>query len=145
MPQVSPVMPLDALDRDSNLRALRPDVPVDTEEAQPVECFQHEVLRPILKLQNDVILQLVDQFVQKYHTDYERRSDTDRRALLRNLLKQDSKLKRLLFGMIAGLFTREEFAFFLAHEGELRRRMVPLLIQRVDDQRHRLSAAAPTS
>ena len=138
-------MSLDALDRDTNLRALRPDVPVDTDEAQPVERFQHEVLRPILKLQNDVILQLVDQFVQKYHTDYERRSDTDRRAILRNLLKQDSKLKRLLFGMIAGLFTRGEFAFFLAHEGELRRRMVPLLIQRVDDQRHRLSAAAPTS
>ncbi|NBB85365.1 MAG: hypothetical protein GVY12_03975 [Bacteroidetes bacterium] len=138
-------MPLDALDRDTNLRALRPDVPVDIDEAQPVERFQHEVLRPLLKLQNDVILQLVDQFVQKYHTDYERRSDTDRRAILRNLLKQDSKLKRLLFGMIAGLFTREEFAFFLAHQGELRRRMVPLLIQRVDDQRHRLSATAPTS
>lgn len=138
-------MPSDALDRDTNLRALRPDVPVDTDEAQPVERFQHEVLRPILKLQNDVILQVVDQFVQKYHTDYERRSDTDRRAILRNLLKQDSKLKRFLFGMMAGLFTAEEFAFYLAHEGELRRRMVPLLIQRVDDQRHRLSATAPTS
>ena len=58
----------------------------------------------------------------------------DQEAKVRNLLKEDRRLKRSLVGMIAGHFTEDEFTFYLDHQREVRRRLVALLTQRVLDQ-----------
>ncbi len=130
-------------DRDAALLALRPVLDLDASAAQPMETFQLQTLRPVLKLQNPLLLRLVARYVVKYHTGFARMSRTDRRATLRNLLKQDGRLKRTLFGLVAGQFTEDEFAFYLDHQGEVRRRLVALLIKRVEDQLDALPAEDP--
>jgi catechol 2,3-dioxygenase-like lactoylglutathione lyase family enzyme len=120
--------------RDAALRALRPRLDLDASAARPVETFQLETLRPVLKLQNPLILKVVARYLVKYHTGFARMSRTDQQATVRNLLKQDRRLKRTLFGLIAGQFTADEFDVYLAHQGEMRRRLVELLIKRVQDQ-----------
>lgn len=121
-------------DRDDRLRALRPHVPVDTGDSAPVETFQHETLRPILKLLNPSILKLVVSYLTKYGTGFAAMDRADQVAKLRNLMTQDSRLKRTLVGMALGHFTDDEFDFYLAHRHEVRRRTVDLLETRVVDQ-----------
>jgi hypothetical protein len=53
---------------------------------------------------------------------------------VRNLLKEDRRLKRSLVGLVAGHFTANEYAFYLDHQREVRRRLVALFTQRVLDQ-----------
>jgi hypothetical protein len=124
----------DTPDRDAALVALRPRLDLDASEAQPMEAFQLRTLRPVLKLQNPLILRTVARYLVKYHTGFARMSRTDRRATLRNLLKQDRRLKRTLVGLVAGQFTEAEYDMYLAHQGEVRRRLTTLLLKRVQDQ-----------
>jgi hypothetical protein len=130
-----PDAPTDAVSaRDAALLALRPALDLDARAAQPMETFQLRTLRPVLKLQNPLLLRVVARTVTKYHTGFARMHRADRLATVRNLLKEDGRLKRTLFGLVAGQFTEAEFAFYLDHQGEVRRRLVALLIKRVQDQ-----------
>ena len=120
--------------RDTNLLDLRPAINAETDQAGQIEAFQNRTLRPILKLQNVLILALVASFLHKYHGPFGRLPRSDLQALVANLLKQNERLKRTLTGLAAGLFTEDEFRFFLDHEAELTRRLTSLLIKRVEDQ-----------
>lgn len=126
--------------RDEQLRRARPVLALDTAEAGPVEKFQNETLRPILKLLNATILRLVAHRLARYGTSFPDMDRADQHARLRNLLKEDSRLKRTLLGAVVGHLTEDELATYVAHEDEVRRRTVPMLLQRVRDQRDRIVA-----
>ena len=121
-------------DRDPTLLALRPSIGAETDQASEMEAFQNRTLRPILKLQNKLILALVALYLHKHHGPFGRLPRADLQALVTNLLKENERLKRMLTGLTAGLFTEEEFRFFLDHEAELTRRLTSLLLKRVEDQ-----------
>jgi len=123
-----------AASRDDALRSIRPDLSVDTSECQPVEAFQHDVLRPILKFLNPLILDLVADTLQRYGTGFARMDGAEQQRRLENLLGQDSRLKRTLLGMVLGHFTEDEMKLYLQHPGEIRRRTVELVTERVRSQ-----------
>ncbi len=130
-------------DRDRALLALRPTIQI-TEPASggadpeaPVsetEAFLHRTLRPILKLQNPTLLALVAADVAGRVPGFERFAPDDRRQRLAETLRRDSRLKRVLLGAVLGAMTADELAFALAHEAEVRRRVVALLTERVLSQ-----------
>lgn len=120
--------------RDGRLRQIRPAVPVDASDQRPMEQFQSRTLRPICKLQNPLIVMTVARYVRKYNTEFRQMARADQEAKVRNLLKEDRRLKRSLVGLIAGHFTAEEYAFYLDHQREVRRRLTALFTQRVLDQ-----------
>jgi hypothetical protein len=123
-------------ERDACLVALRPKVVVDTSEAGPIDIFQSRTLHPILKLQNPLILGLVAIYLEKYCPRFPHLPHAEQVSFVRNVLKRDSRPKHMLVGMVAGQFTQDEFTFFVEHEAELRRRLIELCIQRVQDQVH---------
>ncbi len=127
-------------ERGERLRDVRPVLDLDTAEAGPVERFQNETLRPILKLLNPTILRLVAERLVRYGTGFAEMDPVDQERRLRNLLKEDSRLKRTLLGTVVGHLTEDELDTYLAHEDEVRRRTVPMLVQRAQDQRDQVVA-----
>ena len=122
-------------DRDDALLALRPTVDADPDAAaSDVEAFLHRTLRPVLKLQNPVLLQLVARDLAKRVPGFAGFAPDDARERLRALLRTDSRLKRVLLGVVLGALTERELAFALDHEAEVRRRVVALLAERVTSQ-----------
>lgn len=122
-------------DRDRALLALRPPVDADPEAAATdVEAFLHRTLRPVLKLQNPTLLALVAAEVRKTVPGFDGFAPDDRRARLEAVLRADSRLKRVLLGVVLGMLTAEELATAQAHEAEVRRRIVALLTERVRSQ-----------
>lgn len=119
-------------DRDAHLLALRPTI--ESRAASGVEGFMHGILRPVLKVQNQTILALVAADVRKRIPGFEAFSPDDRRQRLGAVLLKDSRLKRVLLGVVLGALTADELAFALDHEAEVRRRMVSLLRERVVSQ-----------
>ena len=120
--------------RDDWLRQIRPQLDLDTSESRPVERFQNETLRPILKLLNPTILRLVAARLARYGVGFAEMDRPDQRDRLRNLLKEDGRLKRTLLGMVVGHLTGDELATYLDHKDEVRRRTVPMLLSRAQDQ-----------
>ena len=120
--------------RAERLRRVRPVLNLDTSESRPVEQFQNETLRPILKLLNPTILRLVAARLARYGVGFAAMDRTDQRDRLRNLMKEDGRLKRTLLGMVVGHLTEDELDTYLAHKDEVRRRTVSMLLARAQDQ-----------
>lgn len=129
-------------DRDAALVALRsglarrPSVPAADPglAATPVEAFLHATLRPVLKLQNETLLALVADHVAGLVKGFAAFAPDDQRERIGALMRADSRLKRTLVGAVLGMLTADELAFALAHDAEVRRRIVALLAERVVSQ-----------
>ena len=119
---------------DAALLALRPAVPTEPAEPGTIGAFLHTTLRPVLKLQNDLLLAAVADFVRDHHIPLANASDADRQRLLTELLARNTKLRYTVVGLITGLFTAGEYAFYRPHRPELNRRLLDLARQRVLDQ-----------
>ena len=120
----------------TNLLQLRPQIPtiLNEQEISPAERFQNLTLRPILKLQNELLVEIFKQYIKKRKGVFHQLSPVKREEYIQNSLRQDLKFKNLLLGTIIGHFTLEEWITFQKQEKELIRRMTSLLIQRLQSQ-----------
>jgi hypothetical protein len=119
-----------------NLLALRPSIPSIRHdlEMNPEEAFQNHTLRPILKFQNELLLAAYAEHVLKHKGIFYQLTIPKRLEFIKESMQKDALLKHTLSGMVLGLFTQEEFQFYLVHEKELKKRIGDMLIQRLQDQ-----------
>lgn len=116
---------------------LRPEI--ETQPAQnPAEAFLHETLRPILKLQNELLLGLTRHFLVKRKVRFTTLDEVDQKQQVQHSVAKDNRLRGLLFGCVVGQFTTKELAFYLANEGEVNRRITQLVVQRLHTQLEKL-------
>jgi len=122
--------------RDPALKELRPLIPtiIDKNAVSSAELFQNRTLRPILKLQNDLLDAIFKQYIIKRKGAFHKLDDSKRVAYIENSIRKDLRFKNLLVGVITGHFTLEEWALFIVDEGELTKRMTNLLVQRLTSQ-----------
>lgn len=120
---------------DAALQALRPSISVvESSTAGTAADFLHSTLRPLLKLQNDLLLQLVADFVLDHHMSLAALAPIDQQRQLTELLTRNTKLRYTVIGLISGCFTAGEYAFYRRHRPELNRRLLELALRRVLDQ-----------
>jgi len=120
-------------DRDQNLKALRPLIPTISEKnvTSDSEQFQNKTLRPILKLQHDLLLQIFQQNVIQRKNIFQKLSPEKKLEYIENNIRKDLTFRSLLIGVVIGHFTKEEFETYVQNEHELRKRLINMLIERV--------------
>jgi hypothetical protein len=118
--------------RDIEIQKLRPEINFG-EIPQPLEQFQ-EVLRQVLKLQNDVLVQSSVHFLENKYKGFSNRDETIKKELFYQTLKKDIPFKKDLIGMIKGLFTSIELNFYLSNQQEINKRLVEFIYKRVVEQ-----------
>lgn len=111
----------------------RPSIPTIIEEnsVSRAERFQNQTLRPILKLQHDLLVALFRQYIRKRKNKFYELPTKQRPEYIEHSVRQDLKFKNLLLGTVIGQFTLEEYELFLKEEKELTRRITSLLVQRL--------------
>jgi hypothetical protein len=117
-----------------NKLSIRPTITFEKEAESEFEKFQNEVLRPILKLQNDLLLDVFKTYVDKRKGIFNKLSAKEQMVYIDQSVRKDMKFKHYLEGIITGMFTLEEYARFMENEEELTKRMVNLLVQRLQSQ-----------
>jgi hypothetical protein len=94
-----------------------------------LESFQNEVLRPILKLQHELF-----QFEWSQNPLFKAIQSIEnpvlQRTQLSNFLSKNPNINNRYIGMICGLFTNEEFTFYLSQKSVVDKRIKELLITR---------------
>ena len=120
--------------RDEQLKALRPQIMLDTERETLMEKYQEEKLRPLLKFQNDLILRSFCNYLTEKKIPWEEMKAETKMETIHTILKKDQSYKQLVIGSIAGFFTLGEMDFYFSNKSEVNKRIVELLIKRLSDQ-----------
>ncbi len=119
--------------RDNQLIALRPALNLEPASGI-IEQFQNKTIRPVLKFQNQLILEISrNQFIKRKSVFF-KLSEPKQLEYIEQQIKQDKNFKNLLAGIVIGHFSMEEWLFFQENEQELRKRITSMLIQRIQSQ-----------
>ncbi|MEL1240265.1 glyoxalase [Flavobacterium flavipallidum] len=98
------------------------------------EIFQNEVLRPILKLQNDLFIASFHNYISKYKRDFYTLSVEKKLTIIENAIQKDIKFRNALKGMVIALFTVDEYLIYIKNSSSLNKRMMNMLIERLKNQ-----------
>ena len=122
-------------DRDSFLNDFRGETigSINTDSSTE-EVFQNTVLRPILKLQNDLFIASFVNYISKYKGDFYNLKLDKRIAIIENSIQKDVKYRNTLKGMVVGLFTKEEYLLYANNTSNLNKRMMTMLLERLKSQ-----------
>lgn len=125
------------MDRDASLKEIRMQLELEVlSDKTQEELFMHLTLRPILKFQNDLIMQLIRSSKQINFDllDGKQKNESEKRAYFTSWLQKNSKLKAVLIGSIVGLFNQEELANYLNQHKEIDKRITEMIITRFISQ-----------
>lgn len=114
--------------------SIRPEISTEPNTESAAEQFQNETLRPILKMQNELLVEMYRHFLVKRKVKFSGMSIPQRSQWIADSVRKDNRLRGLLLGMIIGQFTEAELAQFIKLENELRRRITNLITQRLQSQ-----------
>lgn len=126
----------DYMEREPTIIQLRPTIATiaETAESSVMELFQNKTLRPILKLQNQVLVDVFKGLNAQKLAVFSRLADDQKRAWIRDILSKDAITRNVILGLILGMMTREELSFFFEHEKECRQRIMDMAAERLASQ-----------
>jgi hypothetical protein len=103
-------------------------------ETSSEEFFQNQVLRPILKLQNDIFIEIFKNYIIKSKANFETFTIDKKLYFIENCIQNDMKFRSLLNGIVIGLFTTDEYVMYSNNSSNLNKRIMTMLIERLKSQ-----------
>ena len=123
-------------DRPNDIKRIRPEIGRIQSFGQMglEEKFQNNTLRPILKLQNPLLIAVFHNYIVKHKAVFYDLSVEKRLAYIENALYKDKKFRNALKGMIIGHFTVDEYKDYTAYSSSLNKRMMNMAVERLKNQ-----------
>lgn len=97
------------------------------------ETFQNATLRPIIKMQHDLILALFQSYIQKKKIDFITLENHKAKDKIKSIFEKDINFKNLILGIIIGHFSIEEFDIYNSNTSEFHKRIIQITVQRIQD------------
>ena len=107
---------------------------VVNQQSSSDEKFQNETLRPILRLQNDLFIDVFKNYIVKHKNDFHTYSIEKKLIFIENAILKDIKFRNSLKGIVIGLFTIDEYERYIENSSSLNKRMMNMLIERLKSQ-----------
>lgn len=122
--------------RDSDLLALRPIIEGAKTNSQmsAEERFQNETLRPVAKLQNDLLLAVFRNYIGKHKNIFYTLTIEKRLNYIENAVQKDIKFRNNLKGILTGQFTLMEYHKYVNNSSALNKRMMNIVRERLQSQ-----------
>jgi NDP-sugar pyrophosphorylase family protein len=123
-------------DRHNDLLRIRPQIKKHQtfDSMSDEERFQNETLRPVLKLQNPLLLATFVNYATKHKGVFFDIPTDKQLAYIENAVHKDQKFRNALKGVIIGQFTVEEYYIYTQNSSQHNKRMMSLVITRLQDQ-----------
>ena len=121
--------------RDNDVLELRGEsLGTITSQSSQEEVFQNKTLRPILKLQNDLFIQVFINYAMKQKNVFFSLTPEKKMAYVENVIQRDIKFRNSLKGMVIAFFTLDEYAEYIQNSSNINKRMMNMLIERLKSQ-----------
>ena len=85
-----------------------------------LERFQNEVLRPIIKMQNNLLVALFKNYIRNRKIEFNKLEAEFQENKINSILTKDINFKNILLGSIIGHFNKNEIKIYLKSKSELR-------------------------
>jgi len=96
-----------------------------------IERFQNTTLRPILKLQHDLILSTVKYYNRKKKNIFSELDPLKQETYIADHIIGDKNISQELNGIVLGMMDIEEYTFYTLHASELKRRIKTMTLERI--------------
>ena len=96
-----------------------------------LELFQNEVLRPILKMQNDIILKTFHNHIEKSSIKWTELNQIKKIKCINDQLSKNFQIKHLIIGLIVGHLNEIEINQYLRNTKEYNKRIIQMAKQRI--------------
>jgi hypothetical protein len=119
--------------RDEYLVALRPDIPNAkvNDNMSADEQFQNRTLRPVAKLQHDLLVAVFHNYIKKHKNVFYGLNVAKRTDYIENAVNRDQKFRNSLKGIIMGMFSINEYEFYISNSSALNKRMMNIVRERL--------------
>lgn len=104
------------------------------ENSSETELFQNNVLRPVLKLQNDIFIQIFRDYAMRKMSDFTSLKNEQKINFTEQSLQKDIALKNTYLGMTIGMLTPEEITVYLSDSKSFNKRIITMLSERMKSQ-----------
>ncbi len=127
---------MDMDSRSNHLKGIRPELKQSLlhDNMSSDEHFQNQTLRPVIKFQNSLLLEVFKNYIRKHKGTFYELSLEKRLEYIENAIQKDIKFRNSLKGMIIGQFTVEEYQIYIQNSSALNKRMMHIVIERLKDQ-----------
>ena len=100
-------------ERSTLITSIRPEInSIPSDDIESEIHFQNKILRPVLKFQNDLLIQVLKYYFFKHKNTFYTFSLEKRLSYIENAVQKDVKFRNALKGMIIGQFSVEEYALY---------------------------------
>jgi len=115
--------------RDFELLKLRPEIPtaIVSSSMSNEEYFQNKTIRPIVKLQNVLLVEVFKHYIKKHKNVFYNLPIEKRLDYIENAVHKDMKFRNSLKGIIIGQFTIEEHKHYVQNSSALNKRMMGIV------------------
>lgn len=120
---------------------VRPNLPSSLTEGdlKEEELFQNMVLRPVIKMQHDLLILRVKSYFSSKKVIFHLMDTSKRTTAIESAFQNDLALKKEIQGMIIGQLTQDEFKLYLNWERSVNKRIVQMVRNRMIDSTVALS------
>lgn len=119
--------------RDTFLLTMRPKIEgiILNSQMTADEKFQNNTLRPIIKLQNDLLVEVFRNYIVKLKGTFYNLSIEQKLHYIDNAIQKDIKFRNSIKGMIIGQFTLDEYLHYIENSSALNKRMMNIVCERL--------------
>ena len=120
-------------DRSTNLKSIRPTIASAqvNDYMSADECFQNTTLRPVIKMQNHLLILVFRNYISKRKNVFYDLSLQKQLDYIENAIHKDMKFRNSVKGMIIGQFTVEEYKLYIQNSSALNKRMMTIVKERL--------------
>lgn len=98
-----------------------------------LERFQNEVIRPIIKMQNNLLVAFFNNYIRNRKIEFNKLEAEFQKNKINTILTKDVNFKNILIGSIIGHLNENEIKIYLKSKSELNKRIIQMLKQRLQD------------
>ena len=98
-----------------------------------LERFQNEVIRPIIKMQNNLLVAFFNNYIRNRKIEFNKFEAEVQKNKINTILTKDVNFKNILIGSIIGHLNENEIKIYLKSKSELNKRIIQMVMQRLQD------------
>ncbi len=116
--------------KEDKLLGLREEILTKKSEQTPIEQFQNTTIRPILKYQHTILIVFFNANVHVQYIVSANFSLLKKQNQLKLFTSKQLAFRAQLLGIVTGLFTDDEFEFYLSEKVNLDKRIANMILDR---------------
>ena len=98
-----------------------------------IEKFQNEVLRPIIKMQNNLLITFFKNYIKNRKIEFNKLGVEFQEKKINSILTKDVNFKNILIGSIIGHLEENEIEIYFKSKTEINKRIIQIIKQRLQD------------